>query len=269
MIKDILVHVDGTKAGARRVSFALDLARRHHAVLSGLHVAADAAVPPTYKPSMVESAAAELEHRLAEDAKLAERNFAAAIAKQRIRTHWTSLKGAIAPQICEAARTADLVVLGQYEWEGSPEQHPLSLAEVVSRDCGRPVIVVPAAIGEARIRRALIAWDGGREATRALHDALPLLDGATVEIVAAPDTAGDTSVPALVDHLRHHRIITEGNVHLRGGSTATLLMERLRQKHFDLLVMGAYGHPAWVEFLFGGTTQTTLLGSMVPVLVSH
>jgi nucleotide-binding universal stress UspA family protein len=195
--------------------------------------------------------------------------LATAIAKRRVTTHWTSLKGAVAAQICEVARTVDLVVLGQYEWEGSPERHPLSLAEVVARDCGRPVVVVPAEFGEARIRRALIAWDGGREATRALHDALPLLDGATVEIVAATNTPPDTSVSALVDHLRHHRIVTEGNVHLRGGPTATLLMERLQQKHFDLLVMGAYGHPAWAELLFGGTTQTALLQSIVPVLVSH
>ncbi len=68
MIKDILVHVDGTKAGARRVSYALNLARRHHAVPSGLHVEANANAPPVYKSSAVERATADLEHRLAEDA---------------------------------------------------------------------------------------------------------------------------------------------------------------------------------------------------------
>lgn len=269
MIKDILLHADGTKAGAQRIAYALDLARRYHAVLSGVHVKPDADPPPMYKPSMIEKAAANLERQLAEDAQLAERNFLAAVAKRRVRTQWANLKGAMVPQICAAARTADLVVLGQYEWEGSAEHHPLSLAEAVALDCARPVLVVPAGCAEARIRRTLIAWDGGREATRALHDALPLLEGTTAEIVTASETADDVSLHALSEHLRHHHVVVEGNAHLRGGSTAKLLMERLRQKHFDLLVMGAYGHPAWLELLFGGTTQTALLRSTVPVLVSH
>jgi nucleotide-binding universal stress UspA family protein len=43
----------------------------------------------------------------------------------------------------------------------------------------------------------------------------------------------------------------------------------VKQGHFDLLVMGAYGHPAWLEFLFGGTTPAALLNASSPVLVSH
>lgn len=269
MIKDILVHADGTKAGAQRITYALDLARRCHAVLNGLHVTPDPDVPPTYKPSMIERAVSDQEHRLAEDAKLAERNFAAAIAKRRVRTHWTSLQGAMVAQIRGAARTADLVVLGQYEWEGASERHPLSLAEAVALDCGRPVLAVPAGFSEARIRRTLIAWDGGREATRALHDALPLLEGTTAEIVAAAEKSDDVSLRSLSEHLYHHHVAVEGDIHICGRPTAQRLMERLRQKQFDLLVMGAYGHPAWLEFLFGGVTQTALLRSTVPVLVSH
>jgi nucleotide-binding universal stress UspA family protein len=46
-------------------------------------------------------------------------------------------------------------------------------------------------------------------------------------------------------------------------------VERVETQHFDLLVMGAYGHAAWVEFLFGGTTQSALMNSNVPVLISH
>jgi nucleotide-binding universal stress UspA family protein len=269
MIKDILVHADGTKAGAQRIAYALDLARRHHAVLNGLHVTPDPDVPPTYKPSMIGIVAVEQERRLAEDAKLAERNFAAAVSKRRIRNRWTSLKGAMAAQIREAARTADIVILGQYEWEGAPERHPLSLAEAVAIDCGRPVLAIPAGFTETRIRRALVAWDGGREATRALHDAFPLLDGTRVELVVAAEKSDENSLRALSEHLHHHHIVTEGDIHICGQPAAARLMERLQQKQFDLLVMGAYGRPAWLEFLFGGVTQTALLHSTVPVLVSH
>lgn len=37
----------------------------------------------------------------------------------------------------------------------------------------------------------------------------------------------------------------------------------------DLLVMGGYSRPMWLEFIFGGVTQSMLLSSKIPVLVSH
>jgi hypothetical protein len=44
---------------------------------------------------------------------------------------------------------------------------------------GRPVLVIPyAGTVDGIGRRALIAWDGTREAVRAVHGALPLLDRA-------------------------------------------------------------------------------------------
>jgi nucleotide-binding universal stress UspA family protein len=33
--------------------------------------------------------------------------------------------------------------------------------------------------------------------------------------------------------------------------------------------MGGYSHPMWLEFIFGGATQSILLSSKIPVLVSH
>jgi hypothetical protein len=77
--------------------------------------------------------------------------------------------------ISHRARYADLVILGQYEWQGSPETHPLPIAHPVVLRCGRPVLVVPAAVQQSALARIAIAWEGSREAVRAVHDALPLL----------------------------------------------------------------------------------------------
>jgi nucleotide-binding universal stress UspA family protein len=33
--------------------------------------------------------------------------------------------------------------------------------------------------------------------------------------------------------------------------------------------MGGYSHPMWMEFIFGGVTQSILLSSKIPVLVSY
>ncbi len=120
--------------------------------------------------------------------------------------------------------------------------------------------------------RALLAWDGSREAVRALHDALPLLRRAktVLEIATIGDDETIGPLPDLLEHLKRHQIAIEGEVHLpENGSKASVLVERLKQGHFDLLIMGAYGHPAWLEFLFGGTTPSALMNSSAPVLVSH
>lgn len=80
MLCDLLVHVDGSQAGRRRVQFATDLALRIGARLSGIHVTPPVEVPPLFKPSLVEKVAADLSLKLALDAQ------AAAAAVQR-RNH--------------------------------------------------------------------------------------------------------------------------------------------------------------------------------------
>jgi nucleotide-binding universal stress UspA family protein len=34
-------------------------------------------------------------------------------------------------------------------------------------------------------------------------------------------------------------------------------------------VMGAFGHTAWRELLFGGATRTVVESSMLPVMLTH
>lgn len=272
MIEDILVHVDGTEAGKRRIAYAFDLAERHQARLTGVHVTAPVDVPPYYKPSMVDQVATALEYHATLDAQVSEQLFEAAASARSTPTLWRAADGAMSVAICKLARWSDLVVLGQYEREGTVERHPFSLAQAVAVDCGRPVLVVPAAIGNERMSRALVAWDGSREAVRALHDALPLLRvaKATVELAMINGEAEGVLEP-LCDHLRRHQISVEEEAHLhKSGSTADALVERLEQGHFDLLIMGAlsHSHPVWIEFLFGGTTSSALFNASTPVLIS-
>ena len=61
MFRDLLVHVDGSDAGRRRLQFAIDLALRTGARLSGLHVMPPPDVPPLYKPSQLDEAVANIE----------------------------------------------------------------------------------------------------------------------------------------------------------------------------------------------------------------
>jgi nucleotide-binding universal stress UspA family protein len=48
-----------------------------------------------------------------------------------------------------------------------------------------------------------------------------------------------------------------------------LLRKQVEQGNYELLVTGGYSHPMWLEFISGGVTQSILLSSKIPVLVSH
>jgi nucleotide-binding universal stress UspA family protein len=161
--------------------------------------------------------------------------------------------------------------LARYEAEGSRERHPLYLAEEVVLHSGRPVLVTPEKTKrpDAAFSRVLIGWDGSSQATRAVHDALPLLIGsnARLELLALEEVSGVFPCD-LADHLRRYGLTVEINPQVRTRqSHGAELVEHLNG--FDLLVMGGYSRPSWLEFLLGGATPTVLTRASVPVLISH
>jgi nucleotide-binding universal stress UspA family protein len=273
MIQDVLVHVDSSPSGRDRLEYAFALADRHSARLTGVHVLAPVDVPPYFRPSAVEREAAILEHGAKRDAASAKALFDEMSAGRGTPVRWRNLRGNMRRQLCEQAACTDLVVLGQYEAEGTPERHPLYLAEEVVLGCGRPVLMLPDRLnGALQAKRALIVWEGSREAVRAAHDAIPLLlkAGAQVEVLVADEHGGHAPAADLVDHLGRHGISVDPARHIHTKTTAgDALLRRLAAREFDLLVMGTNGRPVWLEYLFGGTTRSALMRASAPVLVSH
>jgi nucleotide-binding universal stress UspA family protein len=274
MFRDLLVHVDGSDAGRRRLQFAIDLALRTGARLSGLHVMPPPDVPPLYKPSQLDEAVADMSRKLAANARAAREAFKEEVAQQLSDTRWFEADGNVADGICDRARYADLVILGQYEWQGPHLAHPLPIAHAVVLRCGRPVLVVPAAVGPISFARAAIAWDGSREAVRAAHDALPLLAlSHSVEIVTivSPEAVESSDdAKHLSEHLANHGIkIEPGVIQTRSEEEPIALQKQVEKARYDFLIMGGYSHPMWIEFIFGGATRSILLSSKIPVLVSH
>lgn len=274
MLRDLLVHVDGSLAGRRRVRFAMDLAGRMGARLIGLHVTPPVEVPPRYKPSRIEQVAAEIALQLASDARTAAEVFGEETAQRGTDACWLEAAGDMVAGIGENARYADLVIVGQSEWQGPPEAHPLPVAHSVVLRCGRPVLVMPTLLESCALGKIVVAWDGSREAVRAVHDALPLLHlSRLVQVVTMTHpSADDNEVDAekLLAHLTRHEIKVAASVRsVKAVEEHKSLQQEIEQGHYDLLVMGAYSHPIWLEFIFGGATQSILMSSTVPVLVSH
>jgi nucleotide-binding universal stress UspA family protein len=269
-----MVHVDGSEAGRRRVQFAVDLAICMGARLSGLHVTPPVEVPHLFKPSQVPKTAASISSKLALDARTAAALFSEEAMQRLPGASWFEATGDIAQGISSQARYSDLVILGQYERQGPPENHLLPIAHPVVLQCGRPVLIVPANVQPTAFEKIVIAWDGSREAVRAVHDALPILHlSRSIQIVTMISPSAENNeddAKSLSAHLANHGIeVGTTVVKVREAKEHLTLQEQIEQGKYDLLVMGGYSHSMWAEFIFGSVTQSILLSSKIPVLVSH
>lgn len=173
------------------------------------------------------------------------------------------------------ARHADIVIVRA---PGKSDEQPhADMLEGVLLGGGRPVLIIPEGwTGTTVGTRAMIAWDASREATRAMHDSLLLMDdNAKVCITTVDARPGDTSHGAgpawdVGAHMSRH----VGNVEVRnedsiGRSTAEALMDVATSFNADLIVMGGYRHSRLQQAFLPGVTRTLLREAKVPLLLSH
>lgn len=294
-LKDILVCLDPTDAGEVRLRLAAALARARAAHLSAAFVLPEVipgappydgltVAPPTSEawmpraglaggapapgPGSVTASGAAL-------ADIIEQRFREEVRPHPIEGDWHIFAAGESGDLAALARTMDLVVFGQT----SPDYRvPTGFRpEDIIVGSGRPALVVPyAGRFEAVGRRVLIAWDGTREAARALHDALPLIgeaEAATVMTVRDDEADFERDAPSIarvVRHLARHGIGAHHEETLRGDvPIADLLLSRAADLDIDLIVAGAYHHSQFREALIGGVSRELLDHMTVPVLMSH
>jgi nucleotide-binding universal stress UspA family protein len=275
MIKDLIVNLglgDRDPAG----DFAISVADAYGAHVLGLSFAYEPVIPGAVMggipPEFIESQRTEAVGKAkAAVARFEERARRAGVSYEH-RILSATLSGA-AEQLGRLARRFDLVVVGQPEREETvPEE---IVDEAALFESGRPVIFVPfIQKGGLKLDRVMVCWDGGRAATRAVADSLPLLRKAKqVEVVIIASGRGKSDeVPGadLGQHLARHGLkvdvkrITSPDI-----DVASTILSYAADSSADMIVMGGYGHSRLREFVLGGATRGILESMTVPVLMSH
>jgi nucleotide-binding universal stress UspA family protein len=273
--KEILVHLDGDKQGLARLETAIHLAGSHEARLVGLHV-----VQPLQLPAFIEIGMGrellEAQRELAwEAAEQTKRLFIEQTDRAGISAEWRADEGDLLDVVGEHARYCDLAILGQRDPnnDSAPEGYPDRLILT----SGRPILVIPYAGRFSDIgRRVMVAWNASALATRAVHDALPLLCGADKVIVMAinpkdgTERFGDVPGAAVCQHLAHHGVKAEAqDAYAPDVEEGEELLSLAADEGVDLLVAGAYGHTRWRDLVLGGVTRHLLDYMTMPVLMSH
>lgn len=270
--KDLLVHLDSSARSGARMDLAVTLARRFGARLTGLFGESD--------PHVLIPAARDPEAALQQAAAAAQASFLAGTRAAGLAAEWQAAATVndteLLKRLLFRARHADLAIVGQHDPQEAPVGVPPDLAEHLVLNSGRPTLVVPYAGTFPAADRVLVAWNGGREAARALGDALPFLAQASQVIVVAinPDFGrreyGEEPLGAIEQHLSAHgvRVETE-TLWVEDMHAMDILLARLTDHAIDLLVMGAHGHYGFPYLHRGSSTRHILRHMTVPVLMSH
>jgi nucleotide-binding universal stress UspA family protein len=271
--KNILVHVDESKNAEATIQAACDIAAKSDAHVTGVYVIPHVNTPIYVEASVPASILEGLEKAGQDAADKAEKIFTKKMQSAGCQYEWYSPRGYVDEHINRLGHFADLIVIGQ---GGSVDEPRVShtVENNILMGSARPILVVPYIGYKNTIgNHIMVAWNETKEATRAVNDALPLLEKASiVDVLTIINGKTDDDVPAadITLYLARHGVKAEASSTVKKGlTTSDILLNRAADHGVDLIVMGAYGHSRLRELVLGGATHNVLRHMTVPVLMSH
>lgn len=282
-IRNILVEVSQGTPSAARLQTALNLAGVLGSRVTALFVVPHF-VPSTMMAGTVHGgwyAGAQIIEQYRQDAlKSAEEAKQASMQiaeKNSMELDWIAVEGDVADVTADAARYHDILMVGVPDTVNEPKFYDSDLGSILMKS-GRPVVVVPGV--EPMLEKVpeivMIAWDGGRESTKAVLESMPFLEQARSVLIVSvwkrkeQKKALTEQAELLAQYLATHEIDASAHVVKREDrSTARQLVDFADSKGVELIVMGAYGHSRFQELVLGGVTRDILHNASVPVLFAH
>ncbi|HVN35734.1 MAG TPA: universal stress protein [Casimicrobiaceae bacterium] len=276
-LKSILVHLDRSKHCRQRLDAAMRLAVDFRAQLVGTYLVAGIELGPSIARLLPQDLVERRLRELGDAERESEQLFREAAATARVAAEWRAPAGAPFDAAVAHGRCADLVVLGQSNAEDPESVFVDELIATTILSTARPTLIVPH-IGPRPTLGAnvLVAWDGGREASRAIADSLPFLERAksVTVITVNPESGGravdSPAIARLAGYLAAHGVTpVVDRDSVSDIAIGERLLSRAADLSSDLIVMGGYAHARLRELVLGGVTRTMLERMTVPVLMSH
>jgi nucleotide-binding universal stress UspA family protein len=279
-LKTVLVLLDDSEDSPKRLDVACRLAETHGAHLNVLAMSAQF---NNYMAVGLDGSAAIVDVYQIEEARKQAQSIANEAKKQidangiHGEVRWLSYE---AFGLREAAgiqgRHAELIIAGQPLDGFNPELRN-AVFEGALFASGRPVLLLPANWEKPlQLRHLIVAWDGSKEAARAISDAGLFVDAAEKITIAVVDPQpGDggfgpnpgADIAAVL--ARRCGDVELDQIASSGASVAGALLDRASAVGGDLIVMGGYGHSLVRESIFGGVSREMMEETTIPLLVSH
>jgi nucleotide-binding universal stress UspA family protein len=278
MIKNLLVAIDGSEHSRSAIEHALWIAERLGASLTALHVIDIVSIEGSFLHDVSGSLGFEpyldfstkMREVLEARGKAMLAEFTERAADTKVHCETSLAVGVIANEICEYARTADLVVIGH---RGINEKFSTGLlggtAESLTRKCPKPLLVCP--MEWKGVKKPLLAYDGSQRSASAMQAAaefcvsfqLPL----AVLHVARDEASGARILEEASRYLASYPLATSFSS--LGGNVPEQIVGAIRSEGHDLLFIGAYGHSRIVEMVLGSTTEYVLRNAPCPLFLNR
>ncbi|TIS89762.1 universal stress protein [Mesorhizobium sp.] len=147
-------------------------------------------------------------------------------------------------------------------------------AEALVFGSGRPTVLLPDSDDVGALGHVVIAWDGSRVAAKAVADARPFLERASmITVVTVTDEkplARQDIGQRLAQGLRTRGLLAEAmSIQAGDRPIGAALQEHTLRIGGELLVMGGFGHSRVRDFVLGGATEGILSDLRLPILMSH
>lgn len=276
-LKDVLVHVDDFSQTETRVRAALSLAGDHGAHLTGIYPVPKPYIPPYAEVHLSQEILDAQAQAVVDGRDAARAAFEQLTANAGVSVEWREQEGEAGRVLGFHSRYTDLTIVSQPDPQAGFFPGDRDMPDRLILSAGRPILVIPH-IGPLKTigKRVMVAWDGGMLASRALHDAMPVLEQAdeVIVMVVNPERESeggkrDPGADISLHLARHGLKVTADHITSDEVDTGNQLLSRAFDLSVDLMVMGAYGHARWSELLLGGVTNRVLSDMNVPVLMSH
>ncbi len=270
-IQNILVSYNGDRSAQGALKTALVMAKRYDAHLTAVLAHGLPNLMYSYGGHLPQAAMDQLRDADKQHREEAEKLFWETVSGYPSdKTHYLDVHGDADEMLMEVALGYDLVVIGA-EDKDADYPHMIVHPDVVARDSGKPVVVVPLGYDPANFNESvLLAWDGKRAASRAMGQAIRLLKpGAEIAVLTVGSKARSEAkaLPAIQNLERHGFAVKL--IARKGKKVAKVILNTAEEENVGMLVMGAYEHAKLAQDLFGGITNTVLKKATVPVLLVH
>lgn len=275
MLKRILVVLDGSESARAAKQYALTLAQRMKAQLTGAAII-DTPWITAAQTEPLGGAAYKIHSDRTVIKKTRERirtllkNFSEQCTAQDIRFEIRELEGFPATEIETLSQEHDLIVIGKTtDFHLNLDKDTDLTVKHIAHDNPRPLVVVTDK--EVTSDTVLIAYDGSLQSARALHMYLLLGIGhgkkhRILSICRRQDEA-ECIAQRAANLCVHHglEITTEGVATLRAPEK--VILEKVEEHKASLIVMGAYGEQSLKEIFFGSCTEHVMEKTRVPLFI--
>ncbi len=277
MIKRILLALDVDSDTIVATDFAVEIARRYDAEITGLAVVDTGSIEAGTRGAGIGSMyyAEKLRESLTAETRAKARElidqFESVVTKKNVAYEVAVHEGVPYRRILEDIKYHDLLVVGRepHFFYGRPDHKTDTLSRVVKEATGPGLVV-----GETRERaeRVMVAYDGSPASARTAQYFLHLLPfgrDIEVEIVNVHDgneAESELMLDMMATYYSKHGLRAR-KTSIRGDDPARIITEHALNMECDVIVAGAHSVSKIKELAFGSTTASLLANCPRPMFL--